>query len=66
MPEQTKEKYYALTHRGDLVLLGEFEDFEDADNEAERNHGGAIYLFGQETAQEWRDALNKLMEGESK
>lgn len=51
------KKWFALTGLGDIVYLGEFEHFEDADTHASEVYESVVWVADEETAREWLAVL---------
>ena len=51
-------KWYALNQEGDMVYVGEFEDFTDADESLEYS---PVWLVDEETARTWLAQLTELL-----
>lgn len=54
----TLKKWYALDQCGDMVYVGEFEDFEEADESLEYS---VVWLAEEETARDWLCQLQELL-----
>ena len=54
-------KWYALTGGGDMVYVGKFEDFEDADYHAEEVHGSVVWVADETTARDWLASLKEWL-----
>jgi hypothetical protein len=52
------EKWFCLAADGLIYVLGTFDNYDDADEEAIRRHLDVIWLFGEESARSWQDTLN--------
>jgi hypothetical protein len=53
------EMYYCLCSHGELWILGYHGDYEAANDTAESMGLEVVWLFGEETAKQWRNTLNK-------
>lgn len=51
-------KWYALNQKGDMVYVGEFEDFGKADDSLEYS---PVWLVDEETARTWLVQLNGML-----
>jgi hypothetical protein len=51
-------KWYALNDEGNLVYVGEFETFEEAD----AAQPGLVWLIDEATAREWLASLKEMLE----
>lgn len=51
-------KYYALRDTGDIVYLGEFENFHEADASLKFN---AVWIIDKEGAHQWMTQLAELL-----
>lgn len=51
-------KWYALTGRGNIVYVGKFATFDEADEHAPDN---LIWLLDEDMASEWRAQLDRLL-----
>ena len=56
--ERCSKKWYALNQEGDMVFVGEFEDFTDADESLEYS---PVWLVDEETARMWLSQLTELL-----
>jgi hypothetical protein len=56
---QDSEMYYCLCSHGELWILGDHGDYEAANDTAESMGLEVVWLFGEETAKQWRNTLNK-------
>ncbi len=54
------KKYYALLDTGDIVYLGEFEDFESADECEKAKY--AVWIVDEEHAVLWLNQLKEMVE----
>jgi hypothetical protein len=55
-------KWFALSGCGTMEYIGEYPDFDTADDAAEKlveGKQGLVWLFDAETAREWVDKLNQ-------
>ena len=52
--------YYALLDTGDIVYLGEFEDFESSDECEKAVH--AVWIVDEEHAVLWLNQLKEMVE----
>ena len=52
------KKWYALNQEGDMVYVGEFEDFTDADESLDYS---PVWLVDEETARTWLSQLTELL-----
>lgn len=52
------KKWYALNQEGDMVYVGEFDDFTDADESLEYS---PVWLVDEETARMWLSQLKELL-----
>lgn len=55
---EPKTKWYALDQGGDMVYVGEFADFDEADESLEYS---VIWLVDEETARAWLVQLTELL-----
>lgn len=51
-------KWYCLTTGGDMECVGEFETFDEADEEVDN----CVWLVDEEQAREWLVQLKELLE----
>lgn len=56
--ECSLKKWYALNQEGDMVYVGEFKDFADADESLEYS---PVWLVDEETARTWLVQLTELL-----
>ena len=54
-------EWFCVGFDGNIHSLGEHDDFENASEVAD-TLGGSAWIFDKETAYEWRDQLNTLLE----
>jgi|688.fasta_scaffold399220_5 hypothetical protein len=54
------EKFYCLAYNGDLVDIGYHDSWEEANRYAEDDLAlQPIWVFGEESANQWRSVLNQ-------
>lgn len=53
-------KWYALDTNGDMVYLGEYEDFEGA--VTDKDDGSLMWIASEETARTWLMQLKEMLE----
>lgn len=51
-------KWYALNQEGDMMYVGEFDNFTDADESLETS---PVWLVDEETARNWLVQLTELL-----
>ena len=57
--ENDTQNYWALNEDGLLYYLGQYENYEKADIEAEEMGLSVIWLIDQETANSWRNTITE-------
>ena len=57
--ENDTQNYWALNEDGLLYYLGQHENYEKADIEAEETGLSVIWLIDQETANSWRNTITE-------
>lgn len=53
------EKFFCLSSDGLIYFLGQFNEWEDAEQEASKRKINVIWLFGEVSAKSWKDTLEK-------
>ena len=53
-------KWYALDMNGDMIYLGEYEDFEGA--VTGKDDGSLVWIASEETARTWLKQLKEMLE----
>lgn len=61
MTMMLKTNWYALDMNGDMVYLGEYEDFEGAVTDADEDDGRFVWIASEETARTWLTQLKEMM-----
>lgn len=56
------KKWFALTGLGDIVYLGEHDNFEDADTHASEVYESVVWVADEETAREWLAVLKEELQ----
>ena len=54
------EKWYCLNSDGKIYIIGNCENFDQADIQANLMGLDAIWIIDEQTANQWRSALHKI------
>lgn len=60
------EKFYCLSMNGDLCALGNHQDWETAEDTAHQLSLSPVWVFGEQTFNDWRQFLNNEHEQANK
>ncbi len=52
-----KERYFSLNSYGDIEYIGEFHNFDDADNSVK----DSFFIAHEETIKKWKEQIDKLL-----